>query len=129
MGFELTAPLVVLAIEDDEFLRSLAVTKLQKEGYQIEVASDGEEGLDLAEKHDGVDLVISDLRLPMIDGLTMVEKLRKLEKYKTIPVVMITTEAGAEYKRRGKELSVRAWIQKPLNFEVVESVLGKIIVK
>ena len=119
----------ILLIDDSDTYRIKFKSYLEEKGHIVIDGIDGEEGLDLAEKNEGIDLIISDLRLPMIDGLTMVEKLRANEKYKTIPVVMITTEAGIEYKKRGKELSVRAWIQKPLNFEVVESVLGKIIVK
>ena len=117
----------ILLVDDSDTYRIKFKTYLEDKGHVVIDGIDGEEGLNLAEKTDGLDLIISDLRLPLFDGLTMIEKLRETEKYKEIPVIMITTEAGPEYKKRGRDLAVRAWIQKPLNFELVETVLGKIL--
>jgi len=117
----------ILLVDDSDTYRIKFKTYLEDKGHVVIDGIDGEEGLNLAETTDGLDLIISDLRLPLFDGLTMIEKLRETEKYKEIPVIMITTEAGPEYKKRGRDLAVRAWIQKPLNFELVETVLGKIL--
>ena len=117
----------ILLIDDSATYRIKFKDFLENKGHDVIDGVDGEEGINLAEQNEGIELIISDLRLPLMDGLTMIETLRKTEKYKNIPVVMITTEAGQEYKKKGKEIGVRAWIQKPLNYEVVETVLEKIL--
>ena len=119
----------ILLIDDSATYRIKFKDFLEDKGHDVIDGVDGEEGIALAEKNNEIELIISDLRLPLMDGLTMVETLRKIDRYKSIPVIMITTEAGQEYKKKGKEIGVRAWIQKPLNYEVVESVLGKILQK
>lgn len=87
--------LLIEVVEDEKFLQDILAETLQKEGFKVTIAKDGSEGLQLA-LNDRPDLIVLDIILPVMDGLTMLKKLREDEKGKQIPVLVLTnrTEAG-----------------------------------
>lgn len=101
----------ILIIEDDDFLRSLAVTKLQKHGYSVMTAADGEMGLELALK-EKPDLLLLDLMLPGMSGFEVLEKIRANADTKTLKTVIFSNLGDSEDIKRGQELGVVDYLVK-----------------
>jgi two-component system, chemotaxis family, chemotaxis protein CheY len=120
-------PETILAVDDSLDVREMLTLILNGAGYGVLEAVDGEDGLAKAGTG-GVDLVLSDQNMPKMDGLTMVRSLRAMPQYKSVPILMLTTEAGAEMKKLGKEAGVTGWLVKPFAppklLEAVKKVLG-----
>ena len=89
-------------------------------------AENGELALNLA-KDKIMELFLLDVNMPVMDGITLVKELRKLDKYKTTPIVMLTTESRDDKKQQGKEAGANGWIVKPCDPEKLLGVLEKII--
>jgi two-component system chemotaxis response regulator CheY len=104
----------VLIVDDAAAIRATVTIALQGAGYQVIEASDGNDALaKIAGKK--VHLVISDVNMPGMDGITLLKRLKELPATKYVPVIMLTTEASDEKKMLGREAGARAWIVKPFN--------------
>ncbi len=80
----------ILIIEDDPSILKAYTDHLKREGYEVDVAHDGEEGLNKVEEF-GPDLILLDIIMPKMDGITMLKKLRKLDSaYSNVPVIFLT---------------------------------------
>jgi two-component system chemotaxis response regulator CheY len=90
------------------------------------VAHDGHDGLAQLRADPGIRLIISDINMPNMDGLTMVEKIRTELGNKDVRIVMLSTEDNPEIRARGKEVGVTGWIVKPFRGEVVLNPLRKL---
>jgi DNA-binding response OmpR family regulator len=101
----------ILIIEDDKFLRDLIVQKLQKEGYAIVEAVDGEEGVSRA-REEQPDLLLLDLILPGIDGFMVLEQVKKDQKTKHIPVIILSNLGQKEDVDRGLRLGAADFLIK-----------------
>ena len=101
----------ILVAEDDHAIRTLISTKLKQENYTIYVAENGEEALSLMEKHQ-VDLLISDIMMPVMDGYALVKALRET-KY-TLPILMITAKSQLESLEEAFKLGVDDYMVKPI---------------
>ncbi|WP_274364841.1 response regulator transcription factor [Paenibacillus thermotolerans] len=104
---------IVLIIEDDEKIRKLIGIYLQKEGYQVMEASDGEEGRELFEKYDPC-FVIMDLMLPKISGEQLCRIIRS-ELKSDVPMIMLTAKAAEEDRIRGLEMGADDYVTKPFS--------------
>lgn len=104
----------ILAVDDSNSLRQMVVFTLKQSGYQVEEARDGNEGL-MKAKTGQVDLVLTDVNMPGMDGITLVKELRKLPGYRFTPILVLTTEAGPEKKQEGKDAGATGWIVKPFS--------------
>jgi len=113
----------VLFVEDDEFLRSLTVKRLEKEGYDIEVAVDGENAISILEKAHP-DVVLLDLLLPGKDGFEVLQTIRSTESVKTVPVVIFSNLGQKEDIDKAKALGVEEFLIKA-NF-TLDDVVAKI---
>ena len=102
----------ILIVDDSPSLRQTVSITLKKEGYQVIESGDGKEALG---QLDGkkINLIISDVNMPNMDGITMVKEIKKLPNYKFTPIIMLTTESGSNKMQEGKEAGVRAWMVKP----------------
>jgi two-component system, chemotaxis family, chemotaxis protein CheY len=76
-----------------------------------------------------VDLIICDVNMPNMDGLTMVTKVRQNDAWKTIPILMLTTETSADMKAKAKEIGIRAWVTKPYVPEKLLMAIQKVLAK
>lgn len=112
----------ILVVDDAMTVRNLAKFALSKGGYTIVEAEDGVQGLKAMEAHQ-IDLVISDLNMPNKNGLDMAKEIKSNEKFKHVPIFMLTTEASQDVALKGKEIGVMAWIVKPF---VPEKLLGAV---
>lgn len=119
----------ILIVDDSTSMRQMVGLTLKSAGYTVEEAEDGDVALNITkQREDGFDLVITDVNMPNMDGITLVGELRQLENYKYSPILVLTTESSREKKQLGKEAGATGWIVKPFNpnqlVEVVRKVLG-----
>jgi two-component system chemotaxis response regulator CheY len=100
---------------------------LKNAGYSVIEAADGQDGLDKA-KGSTVNLVLTDQNMPKMDGLTLIKSLRAMPQYKTVPILMLTTESSDAMKAQGKAAGATGWLVKPFDppklLEVVKKVVG-----
>jgi two-component system chemotaxis response regulator CheY len=117
----------VLSVDDSSSIRQMVAFTLKSAGYEVIEAADGQEGLDKA-KQRTVDLVLTDQNMPRMDGLTLIKALRALPNYRSVPILMLTTESGDAMKVQGKAAGATGWLVKPFDpnklLEVVKKVIG-----
>ena len=117
----------VLVADDAGLIRMVARKAIEEAGHEAIVVENGQEGLDMLE-HTKVDLIFSDVNMPVLGGLEMVEIIKQNPANKFIPIVMLTTESSNELKSKGKALGVKAWMLKPFDKEkfllVIQKLLG-----
>ena len=103
----------ILAVDDSNSMRQMVSFTLKQAGHEVMEASDGVEALELAKKND-FGLVISDVNMPRMDGISLIKELRTLPDYRFTPLLMLTTEASAEKKREGKDAGATGWLVKQI---------------
>ena len=101
----------VLLVEDDAALAQMYRVKLERDGYTVQVAGDGEEALGLL-RGDLPDLIFLDVRLPRMDGLTFLERLRAGDRTRDIPVVIVSNYSEEELVSRGHQLGALEYLIK-----------------
>ncbi|MCW8944993.1 MAG: response regulator [Sedimenticola sp.] len=116
----------ILAVDDSTSIRQMVSFILKQEGYEVLDASDGIEALQIAENRQ-VDLVLTDLNMPQMDGIALIKALRSFPSYQHTPLLMLTTETSSEKKQQGREAGATGWIVKPFDPEQLVSVIGKIL--
>lgn len=116
----------VLIVDDSSLIRSVASDAAKEAGHTPIVAKNGMEGLEALEANE-IDIIFSDVNMPIMGGLDMVEKIKANPAYKFIPIVMLTTESNPTLKERGKALGVKAWMLKPFNKEKFFTALKKLL--
>ena len=104
----------ILAVDDSASMRQMVAFTLKGAGHEVQEACDGAEALEFA-KTNQYDLVLSDVNMPNMDGLTLTRELRNLPDYKFTPILVLTTESGGDKKMEGKNAGATGWIVKPFN--------------
>jgi two-component system chemotaxis response regulator CheY len=117
----------ILVVDDSATVRNEVSSFLQQQGLNIETAVDGKDGLEKLKRDGAIKLVISDVNMPNMDGLTMVEKVRNELGNKSVNVIMLTTESDPRMKERGKAAGVKGWIVKPFNGNAVIGGIKKLV--
>ena len=105
----------ILAVDDSASMRQMVSFTLKGNGHTVIEASDGLEALQKVEQHPVLDLVISDINMPNLDGIGLIKKLRQIDHCKYIPILMLTTESANDKKMEGKAAGATGWIVKPFN--------------
>ena len=117
----------ILTVDDAATIRRMVSATLSAAGYQVEEAADGQIALDML-KDRKVDLVIADLNMPNLDGISLTRKLRALPHYRLTPIVLLTTESDPEKKSACRTAGATGWMNKPFSrpqlLGLVEKVLG-----
>jgi len=103
----------ILVVDDSSTMREILSTFLTQNGFDVTVANDGRDGLKQLQLDPGIRLVVSDINMPNMDGLTMAEKIRKELGNTAVRIVMLTTEDNAGMRARGKDIGITGWIVKP----------------
>lgn len=116
----------ILAVDDSASMRQMVSFTLKGAGYDVVEAADGVEALNIA-KTKSVNLVITDVNMPNMDGISLIRELRNLPSYKFTPLLMLTTESGADKKQQGKAAGATGWIVKPFNPEQLLKTVSKVI--
>ncbi|MGO7214446.1 response regulator [Rhizobium ruizarguesonis] len=118
----------ILTVDDSASIRLTTKVTLTNAGYRVTEAVNGAEGLATA-KGNSFDLIVTDLNMPVMDGLTMIEELRKLPAQAGVPIIFLTTESDADLKARAKAAGATGWLTKPFDPEslvkIVKKVLGR----
>jgi two-component system chemotaxis response regulator CheY len=116
----------ILAVDDSASMRQMVSFTLKGAGHDVIEASDGVEALKLAQGQ-SVDLVLSDVNMPNMDGLTLCKNLRQLGTYKFTPILMLTTESTGDKKMEGKSAGATGWIVKPFNPDQLLTTIKKVL--
>jgi two-component system, chemotaxis family, chemotaxis protein CheY len=117
----------ILIVDDSESIRLVVGTALRAEGYDVIVGNDGQDALELLLQSEGVNLIVSDLNMPRMDGISFLKEVRKLEKYKYLPFLILTTESQESKKMEAKQSGATGWIIKPFVKEKLIAVVKKVI--
>ncbi|MDH5184489.1 MAG: response regulator [Gammaproteobacteria bacterium] len=116
----------VLAVDDSASMRQMVSFTLKGAGYDVVEAKDGVEALGIA-KTTSFNLVITDVNMPNMDGISLIRELRTLPDYKFIPMLMLTTESGTDKKTEGKAAGATGWIVKPFNPDQLLATIKRVI--
>ncbi|MCW2275804.1 response regulator [Rhodoblastus acidophilus] len=118
----------ILTVDDSASMRMTTRLALSGAGYAVTEAVDGLDGLEKAKTH-RFDAIITDINMPRMDGLRMIEELRRLPTQLGVPIVFLTTESDADMKARAKAAGATAWLTKPFDaaqlLKLVSKVVGK----
>ena len=119
-------PKTILIVDDSASLRMVVKIALHEAGYEVLEAGNGQEAL---QKLDGrkVHLIVSDVNMPVMDGITFVRNAKQRDAYKFTPVIMLTTETGDDKKRVGQEAGAKAWVVKPFQPPVLLNAIAKLL--
>ena len=104
----------ILIVDDASLIRLVADKAAKGAGHDTVLAENGQEGLAALESNQ-IDLIFSDINMPVMGGLEMVGVIKSNPAHKFIPIVMLTTESNPALKEQGKALGVKAWLLKPFN--------------
>jgi len=116
----------ILTVDDSSTMRQMIVFTLKEAGFEILEAGDGVEALDRA-KGQKLSLVITDVNMPRMDGITLVKELRALPEFRFTPILVLTTESGIDMKQKGKDAGATGWIVKPFSPEKLLEVVNKVL--
>ena len=115
----------VLAVDDSRTMRDMVTHTLQGAGFKVLTAEDGKEAI-RALGSSSVDLIITDLNMPEMDGFGLIEQVRASAQHKYLPILMLTTESDQQKKERGKAMGATGWIVKPFNPEKLIQIVNKV---
>ncbi len=116
----------ILAVDDSASMRQMVSFTLKGAGHEVTEAVDGVDALAKA-KGATFDLVISDVNMPNMDGITLIKELRTLPSFKFTPMLMLTTESTADKKQEGKAAGATGWIVKPFNPDQLLATANKVL--
>ena len=116
----------ILVVDDSVSMRKLVGATLTDAGHEVTEASDGCEALEIAKKEEA-DLVITDVNMPNMDGIELIRQLRGLPQYKFTPMLLLTTESGADKKAEGKAAGATGWLVKPFNPDQLLATISKVL--
>jgi two-component system chemotaxis response regulator CheY len=118
----------VMIVEDSRSLRRMVRSALGQDGYEVLESDDAEQAFAMAQATPP-DLVITDIHMPGMDGLSLVRSLRALPPFRFTPILVLTTEWGKEMKQRGLAAGATGWIVKPFNPEQLRRLVGQLLWK
>ena len=116
----------ILIVDDSSSVRTVARMALREKGYDVVEAGNGQEALKVLQG-DRCHLVISDVNMPIMDGITLLKEIKALPNYKFTPVIMLTTEAGEDKKQEGRAAGAKDWITKPFQPQLLVDAVSKLI--
>ena len=116
----------ILAVDDSASMRQMVAFTLKGAGHDVVEAADGVDALSKA-KTRKFDLVISDVNMPNMDGITLIRELRSLPAFKFTPILMLTTESTTDKKQEGKSAGATGWIVKPFNPDQLLATIKKVL--
>lgn len=118
----------ILVVDDSASIRATVKIALGSQGYAVNEAGNGSEGLSKA-SGGKYELVITDLNMPVMDGLTMIKKMRALPAYAGVPILFLTTESDAGIKAQAKSAGATGWITKPFASDQLTRIVEKVLAK
>ncbi len=119
-------PKKILIVDDSAAIRQSISFILQQEGYETLEATDGLEALKVLESGPTLDLIITDVNMPNLDGIGFIKKARELTPFKFTPILVLTTESQGSKMNEGKEAGATGWIVKPFNADKLLGIVKKV---
>jgi two-component system chemotaxis response regulator CheY len=119
-------PKTALVVDDSLSIREMVAFTLKTAGFEVVQAGNGAEGLVKLDQG-GAEIVITDLNMPVMDGITFIQNLRTRAKYRFTPVLMLTTESQDAKKQAAKTAGATGWIVKPFQPEQLLKVIAKVL--
>ena len=116
----------ILTVDDSATARQMTGLVLRGAGYEVIEAVDGEDALAKLQGHT-LNLILSDINMPKMDGLEFTRRVRAIEEHKFVPIVLLTTESHPEKKQEGKAAGATGWIVKPFNPDQLLAVVKKVM--
>ena len=116
----------ILVVDDSESIREVVGFELERNGYKVVKAEDGKEALEKITKS-RIDLLLTDLHMPVMNGLELIRKVRKIDNLKHLPILFLTTETQQAILIEAKRSGATGWITKPFNSEKLMKTIQKVI--
>ena len=116
----------IMTADDSASVRQMVSFTLKDAGYEVVEAVDGQDALQKL-NGSGVNMLITDLNMPNVDGIELIKEVRAQPEYKFMPIVMLTTESQASKKQEGKAAGATGWIVKPFKPEQLVGVVRKVL--
>jgi len=116
----------ILAVDDSASMRQMVSFTLKSAGHAVTDAADGQQALDIA-KTQSFDVVLTDVNMPVMDGITLTRELRALPAYRFTPILVLTTEAGGDKKQEGRAAGATGWLVKPFNPDQLLATIKKVL--
>ena len=116
----------ILVVDDSASMRNMVTATLKSAGHQVRDAGDGQAALGIA-KTASFDAVVTDLNMPVMDGIELVKNLRAMPTYKYTPILLLTTESSVDKKSAGKQAGATGWLVKPFNPEKLLATIDRVL--
>ena len=121
----------VLLVDDSPTLRLSVRFLLHSDGFKVIEARDGIEGLnklrDVIREDKKIQMIITDINMPSMDGLTFIKEVKRIDELKFIPIIVLSTEFGDDKKMEAKSLGVAGWLRKPFRDETIKKIVKKFV--
>jgi two-component system chemotaxis response regulator CheY len=117
----------ILIVDDSPSVRQQVRLALSQAGFTVVEANDGMDGIEKLKSTPDVALIVSDINMPRMNGLDMVEKVKSEPKHKTLPVLMLTSEGQPALIERAKKAGVKGWVVKPFNADMLVSAIKQLV--
>lgn len=115
----------ILTVDDSRMMREMLLMVLRGAGFNVVQAEDGEEGLSVLAGAEP-DVIITDINMPKLDGYGFIEGVRRDERYRAVPILVLSTESSAEKKARARDAGATGWIVKPFQAETLIDVVRRV---
>ncbi|MDR1685289.1 MAG: response regulator [Desulfovibrio sp.] len=103
----------ILIVDDSKTIRNLVAFIMKKEGFKVTMAEDGLDGLEKLYSSEGIDLIVSDINMPRMDGFTFIKTVREQDAYRDVPIVVLSTEGKEQDIQQGIQLGANLYMVKP----------------
>jgi two-component system chemotaxis response regulator CheY len=115
----------ILVVDDSVSMRQMVEMTLKSEGHTITTAADGQQGLQAAQAS-SFDAIVTDVNMPVMDGLEMTRQVRALPAHKFTPILVLTTESSDDKKAEGRAAGATGWLVKPFSPEKLIATINKV---
>ena len=116
----------VLVVDDSSTMREIVSGYLNKNGFDVALATDGRDGLAQLKADPGIKLVVSDVNMPNMDGFGVISSIRSGTTNRTVPILVLTTESADHLKARARDAGATGWIVKPFDDETIVSIVRRV---
>jgi two-component system, chemotaxis family, chemotaxis protein CheY len=116
----------ILIVDDSESIREVVIFTLENAGYKVIPAIDGKDALQYLDGQH-LDMILTDLHMPNMDGIALIKEVRKIENYKYVPILYLTTESQQSIKNEARQAGATGWIVKPFMPDKLIAAIAKIV--
>ncbi len=116
----------ILTVDDASTIRKMVSYTLKEKGHEVLEAADGSQALDVLQSNN-IDLILSDINMPVMDGLEMTRQIRSQPSRQSLPIILLTTESEPQKKAEGRAAGATGWIVKPFNPTQLLAIVDKVL--